>query len=109
MDNISPPYEETTLVTHVSLSANTLKEAVLHLRDKLGDLWNQRRPTVATEIIRHLNVWVWTKVGTTTNIILPLSSLCRPPSKELASNSDSNQGENAEEGSTYRLIAIYEK
>ena len=56
MDNISSPYEETTLVTHVSLSANTLKDAFLHLRDKLGDLRNQRRPTVATDIIRRLNV-----------------------------------------------------
>ena len=109
MDNISSSYEETTLVAQVYLSANTLKDEFFHIRDKLGNLRNQRRPTVATEIIRHLNVWVWTKVGTTTNIILPLPSLCRPPSKELASNSDSDQGENAEEGSTYRLIAIYEK
>ena len=109
MDNISPTYVETTLVAHISLSANTLKDAFFHLRYKLGDLQNRRRPTVATEIIRRLNVWSWTKLGTTTNIISPLSSLCRSPSKELRINSDSDRGANTEEGGAYRLLAIYEK
>ena len=35
---------------------NTLKDTFFHLRDKLGDLQNQRRLTVATVIIRRLNV-----------------------------------------------------
>ena len=101
MDNISSHYEETILVAHVSLSANTLKEDFFHLGDNLGDLRNQRRPTVAADIIRNLNVWVYTKVGTTTNIMSPLSSLCRPPYKEMRSNSDSYREENTEERSAY--------
>ena len=58
MDNISSLYGETTLDVHVLLSANTLKDAFFHLKDKLGDLQNQRSPIVATEIIRCLNVCV---------------------------------------------------
>ena len=56
MDNILSPYEYTMLVAHVFLSNNTLKDAFFHLGGKLGDLPNQIRQTVSTDIIRHLNV-----------------------------------------------------
>ena len=56
MDNILSPSEDTMIVALVPLSANTLKDSFVHLRGNLGDLPNQRMPTVATEIIRRLNV-----------------------------------------------------
>ena len=60
------------LVDLVYISSITLKDAFVYLRSNLGDLPNQRRPTVATEIIRRLNVRVCTILGTTTNIMSPL-------------------------------------
>ena len=56
MDNILSPSEIIMLIALVSLSANTLKDAFSHLGDNLGNLPNQRRLTVATEIIWRLNV-----------------------------------------------------
>ena len=44
---------------HISLgylSENNLKDTFVHLGVNLGDLPNQRRPTVDTEIIRSLNM-----------------------------------------------------
>ena len=99
--SLSPsPSELTIQIALVPLSAITLKDAFFHLGGKLGDLPNQIRQTVATDIIRCLNVWVWTRVSTTTNIISSLSSLCIPLSKELSRNSDINWGANTQEGST---------
>ena len=35
----------------INLSSKTLKDTFVHLRGKLGDIQNQRRPTVDREII----------------------------------------------------------
>ena len=56
MDNLSYPYEYTMLIAHVYLLANTLKDTFFHLGGKLGNLPNQIRQTVATDIIWRLNV-----------------------------------------------------
>ena len=56
MDNIPSPSEETMLVALASLYSNTLKDSVVCLGGKLGDLPNKRRSTVVTDIILHLNV-----------------------------------------------------
>ena len=72
MDNISSTYEDTMLITYIPLWANNIKDDFDRLGDYLGDLPNQIRKTVASDIILHLYVWVWTRVGTTTNIIPPL-------------------------------------
>ena len=79
MDNISSHSGNIMFTTLVSLLLNTLKESFVHLGDNLGNLKNKRRPTVATDIIWHLNVLVWARVGTTTKIMAYLYSLCRSP------------------------------
>ena len=77
--SLSPsPYEETMLIALVTLSSTTLEGACIHLGGNMYNLPNYRRPIAAMDIIRHLDVWVWNRVGTTTNIISPLYYLCRP-------------------------------
>ena len=56
MDNISSPSEETVVITLIYLSAKTLKDIFVHLGGKLGVSPNQRRPTLAADIIWRLNV-----------------------------------------------------
>ena len=56
IDNISYHYEETVLDTLIFLFIGTLKYAFVLLRDKLADLPNQRRSTVAADIMWGLNV-----------------------------------------------------
>ena len=51
MDNIPSRYEGTILISLVSLSDNTLKDKIVHLRGKLGDLQNQRRKKLSMETI----------------------------------------------------------
>ena len=79
MDNISSHSGNIMFTTIVYLLFNTLKNSFLHLVDNMVDLTNQRRPTVSMGIIWHLNVLVWNRLGTTTNIMSSLSSLFRSP------------------------------
>ena len=58
MENISPPSEETILHYLLCLSPNTLKYAFFHIEGNLGNLQNQRRPTVAMDIIQIQGVWI---------------------------------------------------
>ena len=63
----------------VKLYSTTIQDNFSHIGGKLGEITNQRRETVAIEMISFL---LKIRVGTTTTIIMtPLFSLCRssPP------------------------------